>query len=232
MTIAIIPARGGSKGIRLKNIQPVAGKPLIAWTIEHAIRSLWVDRVVVTTDHNEIAKVASRYGAEVFWRSPETATDTATTESALLEVLNKLRIEDDLAVLLQATSPIRQDSDIDRAIQLLLKENVDSVFSARKVEGYTWSIQKSLYKYPLSRSDAPREMRQQQYRVTLEENGSIYVFRCDRFKEEEDRLCGKVVPYLMHPLDSFQIDEAADISLIEQLISVRLPHVPDHAETH
>lgn len=227
MTIAIIPARGGSKGIRLKNIQPVAGRPLIAWTIDQAIHSLLVDRVVVTTDHNEIAKVASHCGAEVFWRSLETATDTATTESALLEVLERFGIDGGVALLLQATSPIRQSDDIDRAIQLLWMESADSVFSAREVEGYTWQLRNGNVT-PNHR----RMPRQQHTEATIEENGSIYVFKVKPFLSVRDRICGKSVPYLMHPLDSFQIDEAADIPLLEQLIPLRLSHVSCAAEPH
>lgn len=227
MTIAIIPARGGSKGIRLKNIQPVAGRPLIAWTIDQAIHSLLVDRVVVTTDHNEIAKVASHCGAEVFWRSPETATDTATTEAALLEVLERTGYEDGVAVLLQATSPIRQPEDIDRAIQLLWTEGAGSVFSARRVEGYTWQLHNGR-----ATTHHRRVPRQQHTETTIEENGSIYVFKVEPFRQAKDRICGKSVPYLMHPLDSFQIDEAADIPLLEQLIPLRLSHVSCAAEPH
>lgn len=226
MSVAIIPARGGSKGIRLKNIQSVGGRPLLAWTIEQAINSLRVGRVIVTTDHNEIAKVASHYGAEVFWRSPETATDTASTESALLEVLDKLDIQDGVCVLLQATSPIRQPRDIDNAIRLLDSTPCDSVFSARRVEGYCWQMGRHL--------TAPRERRmprQQQDFYTIEENGSIYAFRVEQFRESKDRICGRVVPYLMHQLDSFQIDEPSDIPLIESLIPVRLFHADPVATT-
>jgi CMP-N,N'-diacetyllegionaminic acid synthase len=221
MTLAIIPARGGSKGIRLKNIQPVAGQPLLAWTIRQAVESLLVSRVVVATDHNEIAKVAAEYGAEVFWRSPETATDTATTESAVSEVLEQLPgIEPDLlVVLLQATSPLRQPDDIDNAITLLRRTHCDSVFSARRVEGYTWQVGRQL-----SPPHQRRMPRQQQAESTIEENGSIYVFRQETFRQHGDRICGEVRPYLMHPLDSFQIDEPADIPLLEQLITLRAGH--------
>lgn len=121
--LTIIPARGGSKGIPRKNARPLAGKPLIAHTIEHAWQARSVSRVVVSTDYPEIAAVAQRYGAKVVWRPAEISGDTATSESALLHVLNYLRdregYEPDLVVSLQATSPLRQPDDIQNTIETL-----------------------------------------------------------------------------------------------------------------
>ena len=88
-SIAIIPARGGSKGVPRKNVQPLAGKPLIAWTIKAALASTIIERVIVSTEDAEIAGVAQQFGAEVIWRPDEIATDTASSESALLHVLEE-----------------------------------------------------------------------------------------------------------------------------------------------
>lgn len=226
MTLAIIPARGGSKGIPGKNILPIGGRPLIAWTIEQALKSSLVSRVIVTTDCPHIADVAERWGAEVFNRSAATATDTASTESAMAEVLMSLPLvdRDPITVLLQATSPIRQEHDIDNAIHRLVALGYDSVFSARAVEGYTWKDAAVL-----SPNYVQRTPRQANTSRTLEENGSIYVMHTDLFLHKGNRLCGNVGYYLMNALDSFQIDVPEDVPLVEQLIRVRLPDAYSHA---
>ncbi len=218
MIPCIIPARGGSKGIPHKNIVEVGGLPLIAWSIQQAVDSSAIDRVLVTTDDREIADCASRYGAEVFWRSEHTATDTATSESALLEVIVQKEWQQAAAIVfLQATSPLRQPGDIDSAVELVTSGHADSVFSGRLVEGYCWKRSEAGC-YPTYIQRTPRQQRSVR---TIEENGSIYVFRPDILLHGGSRLGGKVLPYIMHPLDSYQIDEPADIHLLEQLMEVR-----------
>lgn len=221
MSLVVIPARGGSKGIPGKNIAALAGKPLIVWTIRQALAARLVGQVWVTTDCAAIAQVAEDAGAIVHWRSAETATDTATTESAIHELLLSLSPSerDHVTVLLQATSPIRQPGDIDGAIGAMVAHSADSVFSARIVEGYTWTATPE-FAHPHYQERLPR---QQIMARTLEENGSIYVFRTDGFLKKQNRLFGKVVPYVMHPLDSFQVDEPADLMLMEQLMPIRMP---------
>ena len=214
--IAIIPARGGSKGILRKNVRQVGGRPLISWTIGHAQAAKEVGRVIVTTDDDEIAAVAMEYGAEVFRRSPGTATDSASTESALIEVLEAQVQLPELTVLLQCTSPLRQPEDIDNAIAELRSSSSDSVFSGRYVEGYTWT-----YGCDLRPNYECRQPRQLQSAITIEENGSIYVFRSQQFLITGNRICGRVGCYEMSPLDSFQIDDMDDIATIEALMQVR-----------
>lgn len=220
MTLAIIPARGGSKGIPLKNVVPVAGHPLVVWSVRQALAASAVSRVVVSTDCDEIATVAEDEGAEVFWRSVASATDTATTESCVAEVLTRAAHDEPVAVLLQATSPLRQPGDIDAAVRLLHASHADSVFSARKVEGYCWA-QRGGKVWALH---SERPIRQRRRDTTWEENGSIYVFRTEAFLLEQRRHCGKVAVYEMDPFDSFQIDEPEDIGRLEQLIALRLKH--------
>ena len=121
--LAIIPARGGSKGIPRKNVRPLLGRPLLAHSIEHARQAPSVTRVVVSTDDAEIAAVARRFGAEVVDRPAEISGDAASSESALLHVLDHLRdaegYEPDLVVFLQATSPLRRPGDVQGAIETL-----------------------------------------------------------------------------------------------------------------
>ena len=219
MILCVIPARGGSKGIPRKNLVPVGGKPLIVWSLQHAAESQYIDEVVVSTDCQEIADVCSQWGATIYWRSPETATDEATSESALREAIASYH-HADLCVFLQATSPMRAQGDIDGAVQLLRAESRDSVFSGCRIEGYVWrtTTNPSVGLVPLHAQRVPRQIN---HVGNYEENGSIYVFRPEVLNRYHCRMGGSVVVYPMHPLDSFQIDEPEDIPLIESLMRLR-----------
>lgn len=219
MITAIIPARGGSKGIPRKNLVPLGGKPLIGWTIEQAQAAELVDEVIVTTDCPQIGEYAVSLGADWFIRSDATATDTASSESALLEVIECLQYEPELIVFLQATSPLRQPTDIDGAIRKLQERRADSIFSARYIEGYTWTAGTELR--PNYSNRQPRQI--ESVRV-FEENGSIYVFRPWVIKETRQRIGGHVAIWEMHPLDSFQVDDPSDLDMVEHLMRMRLPN--------
>lgn len=139
--LALIPARGGSKGLPGKNIRPMCGKPLIAWSIEKAKLSKYLDMVLVTTDCAEIAAVSEHFGAHVpFLRPAELATDKASTYDAIRHALNFLRDKEgrtfDYIVLLEPTSPLREDDDIDRMLELLARQEVDfdSIISVGEVD--------------------------------------------------------------------------------------------------
>jgi YrbI family 3-deoxy-D-manno-octulosonate 8-phosphate phosphatase len=221
--VAIIPARGGSKGIPRKNICPIAGKPLLAYTIEHAKATAAIDRVVVSTDAPEIADVATRYGAEVVWRPTEISGDSAASELALLHALDELARRDayrpDLVVMLQATSPIRRPHDVQRAIDTLQAEGADSLFSACTLHGFVWrrnggGLTSVSYDYTARRmrQDTPED---------LLENGSIYVTRHELLRATGNRLGGRIAVYRMDPLDSLQVDEPEDLVSIERLLRWR-----------
>jgi YrbI family 3-deoxy-D-manno-octulosonate 8-phosphate phosphatase len=221
--LAIIPARGGSKGIPRKNVRPIVGKPLLGWTIEAARGSNRVNRVAVSTDDPEIAAVARHFGAEVIDRPPEISDDTASSESALLHALDHLRdvegYEPDLVVFLQATSPFRRPDDIQAAIEKLEHEEADSLFSACPAHGFVWRLHQGRLQ-PLS-YDYRCRPRRQDIGEDFVENGSIYVFRPRILREFNNRLGGKVSVYCMDPLDSFQIDEAGDFERMERLATLR-----------
>jgi N-acylneuraminate cytidylyltransferase len=221
--VAIIPARAGSKGIPNKNIRLLAGKPLLAHTIEHARQTPAISRIVVSTDGDEIARVAEQYGAEVIRRPAAISGDQASSESALLHALDTLRdtegYEPDLIVFLQATSPIRQPDDIQNAIDVLLEQDADSLFSANPFEGFVWRKQADDltsfsydYRNRQRRQDAPED---------LIENGSIYVLKPEVLREHHNRLGGRIAVYRMHPLDSYQIDTLQDLEIIEQIMAIR-----------
>jgi YrbI family 3-deoxy-D-manno-octulosonate 8-phosphate phosphatase len=221
--LAVIPARGGSKGIPRKNVRPICGKPLLGWTIEAARAARQVDRIVVSTDDPEIAAVARRFGADVIDRPAEISGDTASSESALLHALDHLRdtkgYEPDLVVFLQATSPLRRPGDVQAAIETLEQERADSLFSACTAHGFVWRLHEGRLRSLTY--DYRSRPRRQEIGEDLVENGSIYVFRPSVLRETNNRLGGKVAVYRMDPLDSFQIDEPGDFERMEQLADLR-----------
>lgn len=222
--ICIIPARGGSKGIPRKNIRIVAGKPLLAHSIEHALGTPAISRVMVSTDDSEIAQVAQAYGAEVIWRPAAISGDTAASEAALLHALNYLndveQYDPDLVAFLQATSPLRRPDDLQRAIDLLIEEQSDSLFSGNTVHGFVWRTGGGRTS-PVNYDPLNRPRRQDLAEAIVEENGSFYLFKPWVLREHNSRLGGKTSVYVMHPLDSFQVDEPDDLVLIEQCLRLR-----------
>lgn len=223
LVISIIPARGSSKRILRKNILPIAGKPLLAYSIEDALQTPDITRVFVSTDNSKIANIAKDYGAEVIRRPREISGDTATSESALLHALDYLRdtesLEPELVVFLQATSPLRQPDDIQNAIKTLLSEQADSLFSACLLHGLIW--RKEDKKLSSLTYDYHHRMRDQDRPEDLIENGSIFIFKPWVLRKHNNRLGGKITVYRMHVLDSFQVDEPTDLKLIETLITLR-----------
>ncbi len=220
--VAIIPARGGSKGIPGKNVRQVGGKPLLSWSIEHARQTPQISRIFVSTDSPEIAGVARNYGAEVIMRPPEISGDTASSESCLVHALDWMRTsqprDPDLVVFLQATSPMREAGDIREAIATLEREQADSLFSACRVEGFVWRVRSD--GTPVSFTyDHLNRPRRQDAPEDLIENGSIYIFKPWVLHQFNNRLGGKVAVYRMPALHSFQIDEPADLELMERLMA-------------
>ncbi len=220
--LAIIPARGGSKGIPRKNVKLIAGKPLVAHSIVQAKQTPGIRRVVVSTEDEEIAAVSREWGAEVVPRPPEISGDKASSESALLHALDYLKakknLDPDLVVFLQATSPLREAEDIQKAIETLKREQADSLFSACRVEGFVWRVEKD--GTPRSFTyDHKKRPRRQDIPEDLIENGSIYIFKPWVLRQFNNRLGGKISVYRMPALSFFQIDEASDLERVEQLMS-------------
>lgn len=223
--LALIPARGGSKGIPGKNLRPLGGKPLLAHTLDQALSAPRIGRVVVSTDDETIARVARDYGAEVVHRPADLSGDEASSESALLHALEALReadgYEPELVVFLQATSPLRPAGAIDEAIDLLEAEGADSLFSACPVEGFVWRTAPGQSEPQPLTYDPSARPRRQEVGTDLLENGSIYVFRPWVLRDLGNRLGGKVTVVSMDPLDSYQVDEPEDLDFMERLLTLR-----------
>lgn len=224
--LAIIPARGGSKGIPRKNIQPLAGKPLLAHTIEHAKTAKTVTRVVVSTDDNEIAAVAKDYGAEVITRPAALSGDTASSEVALLHVLEELERKEnyqpDLVVFLQCTSPLRWASDIDAGVQRLLATNSDCLLGVTRFNLFLWRETEQGSAAGINHNPGFRPMRQQMEPQYME-TGVLYVMRATGFRTAGHRFFGKISLYEMPPERCLDINNRLDLVIAEAVLAQEQP---------
>jgi len=217
-TVAVIPARGGSKGIPGKNLVPLLGKPLIAWSIEQAKDAQCIDSVWVSSDSQEILKVAEHYGAKGILRPTEIAHDTASSESAWLHALDEIERLGHHPVHMigiQATSPIRASVDFDLAMATFKREACDTLFTAMEMEDFlVWRIDPEDGYVPVNYDYKNRQMRQQIEKRFLE-NGSFYIMDTKILRSQQNRLGGKIGIYAMEKYKMFQIDTREDIKLCE-----------------
>jgi len=222
--ICIIPARGGSKGIPDKNITDFCGKPLLAWSILQAQNAKNVQDVYVTSDSDHILSIAENHAAKIIRRPDELSTDTATSESALLHAIDTIESDGrkvDLVVFLQATSPLREPRDIDGAIEKLVKEQADSLFSSAKLEDFfIW--EKSDQGLVSLNYDYQRRLRRQDIKPQYVENGSIYIFKPEILREHNNRLGGLIATYEMDFWKTWEIDSLEDKALCEWYFGTRI----------
>ena len=223
--LAIIPARGGSKGVPGKNIYPLSTKPLIAYTIEAALESRSVNRLIVSTDDKKIAEVSSLYGAETIDRPAEISGDYHQSELALIHVLDHLEANEryipDWLIFIQCTSPLLLPEDIDEAYRVVVKGEYDSIFSAYEEHFIPrWQFDRNETAKPVNYEPNKRPMRQE---VPSEfvENGAFYIMRTDHLKRAGTRFGEKSGIYVMPMERSFQVDTFEDIALIEKIINGR-----------
>lgn len=221
--VAVIPARGGSKGIPRKNLALVAGKPLIVHTIEQAKASACVTATVVSTDDDEIASVSEAAGATVIRRPADLSGDKASSESALIHAVHALahqgNAQPELIIFLQCTSPIRRAPDIDKAVATLLQKGADSLLSVSPSHRFLWKEEGGE-----ARSinyDFRNRPRRQDMVPQYVENGSIYVFRTQALLDSGNRLSGKVALYPMDEEAAVDIDSMLDMKLAELILLER-----------
>jgi N-acylneuraminate cytidylyltransferase len=209
MTIAFIPARGGSKSIPLKNIKHFGGKPLIYWVLKAAEDAGSVDYTVLATDNDKIKETCLGFGfskLRFYDRSTESATDDASTEMALMEYLKKGNIDQSATViLLQATSPYTTNKDIDSALKLKDEEDYDSVLSCVRIKHFFWNQDGTPKNY-----NYKNRPRRQEFDGTLQENGAIYISTASQILESHNRLSGNIGIYEMPEYTKLELDEPMD----------------------
>lgn len=198
--MALIPARGGSKGVPNKNIKEIYGKPLIVWTIERALQSELLDEVVVSTDSAKIAEIARRNGAQVISRPAVLATDTASTQDAMVHALRQKPA--DILVLLQPTSPYRSKGLIDECIREFIENDYDSLATGFMCDYKEYGT-----------NTLPR----QQIQGFFYDDGSVYVIKADNILKG-DRYGKRIGHKLTSRYENVEIDDEFDFWLLEKIL--------------
>lgn len=221
--LAIIPARGGSKGVPRKNIRDLAGKPLIAWTIEEANKSKYIDRLILSSEDTEIIAVAKDWGCEVpFVRPQELAQDETPGIDPVLHAIQALKEKYDYVVLLQATSPLRTVKDIDGCLELMIKENAKSCVSVTEPDKspyWMYKMSGSNYKLdPLIPQDVNFSCRQDLPKVYAL-NGAVYVNQCEHLLNTKKMIFDETIGYRMPKERSIDIDTEADLIFLNYKLS-------------
>ena len=220
--VALIPARGGSKGLKKKNLYPVNNKPLISWTIESAISSHYLEQIFVSSDDNSILEIASKEGVNCIERPANLAEDTSSMESVIMhsiEQIDKQGIGFKYLILLQPTSPLRDSKDIDLACKKFVQLKADSLISVTNVES---SVLKTLvkddngYLRPAFDNKFP-SMNRQQLPLAYKPNGAIYIINKKLFLNNPTLFQKDTAMYEMKENKSIDVDSINDIHTIEKL---------------
>lgn len=222
--LALIPARGGSKGLPRKNVLQLGGKPLIAWTIEAALESKSVDQVVLSSDDDEIIETAKMLGCSVPFRRPDDlGTDLASSIDVVLHALDQLP-GFDYVILLQPTSPLRTSSDIDSAFDLLQGSSSSSCVSVCETE------QSPYWMYRLTNNnqlrnvlpEVPAISRRQDLPTTYVLNGAIYIAQVNWLRKEKTWIHHDTIAYVMDRSSSIDIDTAEELIACSKLIDTKI----------
>ena len=215
MTVAFIPVRGGSKSIPLKNIRDFCGKPLVYWTIKAAIGVPAIDKVIVATDSEEIMHVVASFGfskVEIYIRDAANAQDNSSTESVMLEYLQKnTLVPDDTFILIQATSPLLSSVDLRKGLELYSAS--DSVLSVVRSKRFYWNSDGKSLNY-----DYQARPRRQDFDGVFMENGAFYINSVGNILRDKNRLSGQIAVCEMPEYTSFEIDEPDDWVIMETLM--------------
>lgn len=222
--LCVIPVRGGSKGIPRKNLKPIAGKPLVAWTIEQALDAktalapeIELD-VVVSTDDKELADIAREYGAEVpFMRPAELAEDTTATEPVIEHAIEFMSHEDrrpDAVMLLQATSPVRLPGTLARAVRQFAASDSDSMVGVIPIGPFIWAAtEPPTVQYEVMARPRRQELTRETFRYR--ENGSMYITKTEIYEKFHNRLAGKIELFMLEDIEGVDIDAPIDFSVAE-----------------
>lgn len=221
LNVAFIPVRGGSKSIPLKNIKEICGKPLVYWTIKAASECKKIDKIYVSTDSDAIKKTVEEFNlpkVNVIGRSNETATDSASTESVMLEF--EQGYEFDNIVLIQATSPMLTKDDLNRGFDVFEKKDVDSVISVVRQKRFIWKNDSDGNAVPIN-YDIYNRPRRQEFEGYLVENGAFYITSKKNLVESKNRISGNIHAVEMCEESFYEIDEVSDWLIVEQLLRKR-----------
>ncbi len=224
--LAIIPARGGSKGLPKKNIKPLGDKPLIAWSIDAAKESKKITKTIVSSDSDEIIKIAKQFGAEIpFKRPDDLASDTASTKDVLIHALNFYKSKNiyfDFLVLLQPTSPFRDSKMIDEMIDEMIEKDVDMVVSVKETSANPYYVLfEENNKGFLTKSKNANFTRRQDCPTVYEYNGSVYVIKIESLLKYNSLSFPKTIKYVMDNYHSVDIDNQFDFDFAEFLLNRR-----------
>ncbi|MBE6292303.1 MAG: acylneuraminate cytidylyltransferase [Bacteroidales bacterium] len=216
MVIAFIPVRGGSKSIPLKNIKPFCDKPLVFWNISALQQTVAVDRIVVATDSDEIERVVMAFRfdkVEIFRRSEENASDTASTESVMLEYIQYAKLNPNITfILAQATSPLTESTHFAEALEIYKTGDYDSMLTCVRNKRFFWSALGESLNY-----DYHHRPRRQEFEGVLMENGAFYISTVGNILEARNRLSGRIGIYEMPEYTATEIDEPEDWIVLESL---------------
>lgn len=220
MNIAFIPVRGGSKSIPMKNIKPLNGKPLVYWTLKSASEAKCVDKVILATDSKEIKETVKNFNfekVEIYDREPVNAQDTSSTESVMLEFIQKSDLKnEDKFILIQATSPLLRAEHIDGMYNTFINSNADSIFSGVREKQFHWIETEEGLK-PIN-YDYRNRPRRQDFQGIIAENGACYINSVENILKDKCRLSGKIITYELPAETAYEIDEESDWKIIEELM--------------
>ena len=216
--VAFIPVRGGSKSIPLKNIKVLAGKPLLHWSLQAAHESPVIDEIIVATDSEAIAQCARDFQSskiKIYLRDAQNAQDTSSTESVMLEYLQKGSLNaEDFFVLIQATNPFIQSQDFQGAFRTLEVQKAQSLLTVVRTKRFFWKPDGTPYNY-----DFTKRPRRQDFEGMFMENGAFYISRVGDILSSRNRLSGKIALHEMPEISGFEIDEPSDWIICEGLLS-------------
>ncbi len=223
--LAVIPARGGSKGVKRKNLRNVGGKPLIEWTIDAAKNAQYIDRVIFSSEDQELMGVATELGCEVpFARPDDLATDTASTIDVVCHAIRECGKAHDYVVLLQPTSPLRSSEDIDKVVSMCVKNNAPACVSVSKVsKSPYWMYEREDSGLLNSLSIRPeiQAYRRQDLPPVYQLNGAVYIADCNWLLEQNSFICEKTLSYVMPSERSIDVDEELDLIMVNTILSMR-----------
>ena len=231
MILGIIPARGGSKGLPGKNIKMLMGKPLLAWSVEQALASRYIDKVVVSTDSEMIASVAKRYGAEApFLRPKKLASDGASSIDVIFHAADYYGKQNeffDYLALLEPTSPLRKTDDMDNALKLLIDNSgsADSLVSVGEIQLESPYIAKSIidgYVSPLIKMKSKNIFQRQQLPKTYFPYGVIYASKAGALEKKRTFYQKKTMPYFIERWQNYEIDDVYDFLCVGAVLKERM----------